>query len=167
MSNLWDQPGIPHSGWTCVSVYDTRESEEPGDEPEYETCQMCGNERIRFVHVMENPRHVGQIEAGCICAEKMSGDYSGPREREGRLASRAIRRKTWLSRKWHVSWGGNLSLKAKDIDVRVGIVRNNFHEGWWNYRIGSTFGRERYPTVEAAKLALFDELWPPVIELRR
>jgi hypothetical protein len=50
-----DQPGVPHKGWHCVDVVDLRADGEPADETDYATCQMCGNEKIRYVHIMEHP----------------------------------------------------------------------------------------------------------------
>jgi hypothetical protein len=52
--NLWNKPDIPHKGWTCSDVFDVRANDEPPDEVNYETCEMCGNERIRFVHLMRH-----------------------------------------------------------------------------------------------------------------
>lgn len=53
--NRWDQPGVPHKGWHCVDVVDLRADGESADETDYATCQMCGNEKIRYVHIMEHP----------------------------------------------------------------------------------------------------------------
>lgn len=53
--NRWDQPGVPHKGWHCVDVVDLRADVESADETDYATCQMCGNEKVRYVHVMEHP----------------------------------------------------------------------------------------------------------------
>ena len=52
--NRWDQPGVPHKGWHCVDVVDLRADGESADETDYATCQMCGNEKIRYVHIMEH-----------------------------------------------------------------------------------------------------------------
>jgi hypothetical protein len=38
---------------------------------------MSGNEKIRYVHIMEHPDLDETFEVGCVCAEKMSGDYEG------------------------------------------------------------------------------------------
>ena len=51
----WDQPGVPHKGWHCVDVVDLRANGERADDTDYATCQMCGNEKIRYVHIMEHP----------------------------------------------------------------------------------------------------------------
>ena len=38
----WDLPGVPHKGWILVGFEDIKEK----PDAEYETCEMCGNERI-------------------------------------------------------------------------------------------------------------------------
>ena len=73
----WDQPGVPHKGWHCVDVVDLRADGESADETDYATCQMCGNEKIRYVHIMEHPELDENFDVGCVCAEKMSGDTRG------------------------------------------------------------------------------------------
>ena len=78
--NRWDQPGVPHKGWHCVDVVDLRADGESADETDYATCQMCGNEKIRYIHIMEHPDLDESFDVGCVCAEKMSGDYEEPKE---------------------------------------------------------------------------------------
>ncbi len=91
----WDQPGVPHKGWHCLDVVDLRADGGPADETNYATCQMCGNEKIRYVHIMEHPDLDQSFEVGCVCAEKMSDDYEGPKRREAKLRNRAARRTRW------------------------------------------------------------------------
>lgn len=50
----WDQLGIPHKGWILEGVEDIKEGHEFGEHFEYETCEMCQNERIRYVHLFES-----------------------------------------------------------------------------------------------------------------
>lgn len=88
--NRWDQPGVPHKGWHCVDVVDLRADGESADETDYATCQMCGNEKIRYVHIMEHPDLDENFDVGCVCAEKMSGDFEGPKLTGSSLPSRAI-----------------------------------------------------------------------------
>ncbi len=83
--NRWDQPGVPHEGWHCVDVVDLRADGESADETDYATCQMCGNEKIRYVHIMEHPDQDQNFDVGCVCAEKMIGDHEGPKRREATL----------------------------------------------------------------------------------
>ena len=153
MNALWSQPDVPHKGWRCVGVADLRPPE--GGEYEHATCQMCLNEKLRFVHTMEHNEYQQQVEAGCICAEKMCEAYDG-HAREQRLQNRAARKSKWLTRKWRVSRSGNHYLNIDGCNV--GVLPDNFHPGKWKWRIDADFSRDRFDTPAAAKLALFDTL---------
>lgn len=157
MGNLWDKPGVPHKGWSCVDVIDIRGFGQDADETLYETCRMCGHENIRYVHVMEHRDFAGQLRVGCVCAEKMTGDYVGPKQRERKLKSKASRRAKWLTRKWRRSAKGNAFLNISGHNL--GIFPNQFKPGWWKYRIGRDFSSESFPSEEGAKLALFEAFW--------
>ena len=54
MSTRWNNKNVPHKGWICIDVIDVREDGQPVDETEYETCMMCGNERIRYAHILKH-----------------------------------------------------------------------------------------------------------------
>lgn len=156
MSNLWNKPDIPHKGWTCSDVFDVRANDEPPDEVNYETCEMCGNERIRFVHLMRHPEHPTELRVGCQCAEKMSGDYVTPKEREKGLRSRAARREKWLTRKWKMSRKGHPWLKAGDFHIVVcSEGQNPIH---YRLFINERRGQRLYPSENTAKLAAFDAI---------
>lgn len=43
---------------------------------------VCGNEKIRYVHVMEHPDPDKSCEVECVCAEEMNNDYGEPKRRE-------------------------------------------------------------------------------------
>jgi len=153
---LWDRPGVPHKGWRCEDVDDVRGNGSSPNEADYEVCQMCGNERIRYVHVMSHPGFPERLNVGCICAEKMSGDYIGPKRRETKLRNLASRRKNWLTRKWRVSSKGNDFLNVDGKNVVV--FPKKFKPGKWGYGIDGEFSREVFDTKEEAKLAAFDRL---------
>jgi hypothetical protein len=55
MANFWNQSGVPHKGWTLENVFDLGEDYDSPDDIPYETCMMCGNTGIRFVHVVTHP----------------------------------------------------------------------------------------------------------------
>ena len=142
-----------------MTVTDIREDGAPADETVYAVCEMCGNERVRFVHTMEHEEHE-RLDVGCVCAEKMSGDYVNPRCHETRLRNRAARRAKWLNRKWKWSSKGNLYLNAEGHNL--GIFPDKFHPGKWKYWIGRKFSAARYASSDEAKLALFDEFWKTI-----
>ena len=89
----WSKEGLPHKGWQCLDVIDLAENTETGDSIPYEQCEMCGNEKIRYAHVMIHPEYPDEIHVGCICAEKMTDDYDTPRKRETAVRNRTIRKK--------------------------------------------------------------------------
>jgi len=153
--NRWDKVGIPHKGWTCIDVVDLRGDGSDADETSYETCQMCGHEKIRFVHVMEHTDQEDSLRVGCVCAEKMSGDYVGPKQREAKLRNRAARRTRWLQRKWRVSAKGNSFMNVDGYNLGVHMNQSKR----WGYRIDSRFGMKTFATKDEAKLALFDDFW--------
>lgn len=157
MSGLWDTAGIPHKGWECIAVQDL----EPEDECGYASCQMCGNERIRYVHLMKHDWYCDELEVGCICAEKMSDDYVNPRQKEKALRNRAARKAKWLSRNWKVSQKGNSWLKASGI--HVSIFRK---AAQWSFCIDGEFSCQTYPTEDTAKLAAFDSWWQKLQDWR-
>lgn len=156
MSNRWDQPGVPHKGWRCVSVYDVRESGSTPDETDYATCEMCGREMIRFVHTMEHDQHE-PLGVGCICAGKMSDDYAGAERRETVMKNRAARRSKWLTRQWRCSSKGNSFLNVEGYNIVV--FPSKRRAGFWGFKVGSDFGSGEYQSETEAKLAAFDELW--------
>lgn len=151
MSGLWDQPGVPHKGWRCVDVFDNGEATE--------TCGMCGREEIRYVHVMEHPDYPENLEAGCVCAEKMSDDYVGPRQREARMKSKAGRRVRWLNRKWRTSSRGNPFLNTDGFNIAIFQYKNGWKKGKWGFKVGDDFGNKAFASVEEAKMGAFEKLW--------
>lgn len=70
------------------------------EEIPYEQYEMCGNERIRFVHLMQHPDYPHELRVGCVCAEKMSDDYVNPRKAEDTLRKRTSRRKNFNNKEW-------------------------------------------------------------------
>jgi hypothetical protein len=144
---LWDQPGIPHKGWTCVDVEELEDATA--------TCEMCGKESIRYVHIVVHPNLEAPLEVGCICAGKMTGDYEGAKRREQALRNRSIRRARWLSRKWRTSARGNSFLNVEGHNV----VTFQRRSGRWGYRIDESFGIRTYDSEDAAKVAAFDDLF--------
>jgi len=71
----WEREGIPHKGWKEIGIEDLGEDLEFGDDVEYEQCEMCGQEKIRYVHVLQHSDFNGELRVGCVCAEHMTDDY--------------------------------------------------------------------------------------------
>lgn len=142
--NRWDKVGIPHRGWTCVGVTDLGEP--------IHTCEMCGQEAIRYVHDMEHEAYPGGLSVGCVCAEKMAYGYDA-KAAERKLRNRQERRSAFVFGVWRRSRKGNQYLKRKGALIVVG--KNQY--GFW-VRIGAEFLSEKFATESQAKAAAFEAL---------
>jgi hypothetical protein len=90
--NYWNQPGVPHRGWRAVDIIDRGEADA--------NCEMCGQSEVRFLHLVEHPAHTS-LRVGCVCAEKMTADYSGQRKTElKQYRNQLTRRNRFLFGTW-------------------------------------------------------------------
>lgn len=89
--------GAPLSGWYCTEIIDVRE-----DDPEapLSTCELCGCDKVRFIHVMEHEQYFEPVDVGCICAGIMEGDILAAKERERLMRNRAARKRNFMKKKW-------------------------------------------------------------------
>ena len=153
MANYWKQQGIPHKGWSLIDVIDVREDGQAEWETEYETCMMCGNEKIRYVHIVEH-REVGEeFRVGCNCAAKMTDDYINPERREKELRNRANRRINWTKKQWKSSKNGNYYL---NIESRHLLIYTDSKTRKFKVKIGEIFGHKTFDSIEKAKIAAFN-----------
>lgn len=149
----WDLQGVPHKGWSFV------EMEDAGDATS--RCEMCGNERVRYVHVMSH-RTYETLRVGCVCAEKMLDDYVGPQRRE-REFKRKIQAKVGASDRAHDfarlasnTWWDNGKLKWSGIARRKKYFITVFQRPQgWQFRVArrnqeAEFGINSYEDVNAA-----------------
>lgn len=63
---LWDKEGIPHKGWECVGMIDLGEDADDMDfdtkkDELYEQCEMCSQEGVRYVHLMQHPDYPDEL----------------------------------------------------------------------------------------------------------
>lgn len=110
----WYIKGIPHKGWSCEDILDLGEDVENTDEIVYEQCEMCGNEKIRYVHIMKHNEYEGMLHVGCVCAEKMSDDYENPRKNEEKLKNK-IKRKSNFNK---IEWNYNIRKKTYSKKIK-------------------------------------------------
>ena len=82
---LWNDPSVPHRGWTCVEVIDNEE--------QTFLCRMCAKMRVRYIHCMEHPNFPEIIKVGCICAGYMEGDLEAAEKRDRKLKAEAKKKK--------------------------------------------------------------------------
>jgi hypothetical protein len=150
---LWSEPGFPHKGWESETVIDLRQ-DEGCDLESYDTCQACDHERIRFVHILKNSGFPASIRVGCVCAEKLTEDYTGPRAREANIRSFAARRDRFPNRKWKTSKNGNIWLNYDGLNIGAIPLHNGKFKVW----IGHRFGKLVYGSLREAQLRIFDVL---------
>lgn len=114
MSNLWDKKGIPHKGWKYQDVIDL------GEGSYYEKCQMCGKEELRYVHILYHDEYPDYLRVGCVCAQKLTDDYSLPETKERELKNRLKRKQNFLKREWKLKPAkGTYSLKYKGEFITI------------------------------------------------
>ena len=164
----WNKADIPHKGWEYIGMEDLGEDVYPGDPIPYEQCEMCGKEKIRYVHLLKHPDYDGEIRVGCDCASKMICDYVTPQERERNLKNRVNRRKNFMKQEWYRKpETGNYTLRYKGDYIT--IMKSKFGPGWgiiykgkqqWEYH-----GRKitDFDTARTVAFNLFDELHEPLI----
>lgn len=148
--------GAPLEDWFCIAVYD--------EEDAVFTCQLCGCDKVRYVHVMRHREYLDDISVGCICAGVMEGDLMAAQERERLMRNRSQRRMKFIQRGWTTKRNGEFVRRHHGIDYR--IMRSKFHDqqygvwhnGKWCWRCQgqpiSSFGK--------AAAALFHVIDPPI-----
>lgn len=159
----WDKAEIPHKGWKYLGMEDLGEDLVPGESIKYEQCEMCGKERIRYIHLLKHLDYSGEIRVGCVCASNMIDDYVNPQEREKDLKNRANRKKNFMKQEWRQKPdSGNYTLRYKGEYIT--IMRSKYGSGWgvvfqgehrWDFH-----GKKITDLYTAKKVAfdLFDEL---------
>ena len=151
MSNNWNKSGIPHKGWKLIDVYDVRDDGQSVEETSYETCMMCNNERIRFVHIVIHEEIEEEFTVGCICAEKMTGDYLNPKLLENELKSKSNKRANWTKRKWKTTENGNFKLTFEGHSL---LIFYDKRTGKYKCKIDEQFGKKTFDTIAQAKMAV-------------
>lgn len=159
----WDKTGVPHKGWQYIGVEDLGEYVKDCESINYEQCEMCGNERIRYVHLLEHPDYSGEIRVGCICASKMIDDYADPKRSERQLKNRANRRINFMKQEWHLKQDtGNYTLRYKGNNIT--IMKSKFGSNWgvifrgksvWNHNGNKILD---FHTARIVAFNLFDKL---------
>ena len=152
MTNFWKQSGVPHKGWYLLEVIDVREDGQCEDETTYEECMMCGNEKIRYVHILQHDDISEEFRVGCNCAERMTEDYVNPRKRERDLRNRAARLANWTDRQWKMSQSGNPYLR---MDGHFFLIFRDKYSGNYKYKLDDNFYKSSFQTIEDAKIASF------------
>lgn len=153
----WEREGIPHKGWKEMGIEDLGEDLESGDDVEYEQCEMCGQEKIRYVHILQHPNFNGELRVGCVCAERMTDDYINPQKTERELKNRLNRKKNFMRREWQERNQGKYVLRYKGENIT--IMKSKFGAGWGVLYGGQSvfrYNNRRIDDFHTARLIAFD-----------
>ena len=134
----WNKADIPHKGWEYIGMEDLGEDVYPGDPIPYEQCEMCGKEKIRYVHLLKHPDYDGEIRVGCDCASKMVCDYVTPQERERNLKNRVNRRKNFMKQENMRCIKQNVLEKTRNWKLYTALQRRLHH--YYEEQIRSRLG---------------------------
>jgi len=94
------------------------------------TCQHCPKTGIRFEHELQHKSTGELIRVGCVCAERLTGDFRGPKANEVALKGRLRKLRVFIEH-WRLSAKGNPFRKWDGI----AIVLHRSGERWafsWN-----------------------------------
>lgn len=84
--------GAPLFGWICTDVVDLGEA--------CFTCDLCGYDPIRYVHVMEHPNWSERFSVGCVCDGTMSGDMLAAQQRDDEAKRKSARKTNFMKKQW-------------------------------------------------------------------
>lgn len=145
--------GAPCKGWICEQVVTM-------DDATF-SCELCGYDRIRYVHVMVHTDWDGKICVGCVCDGTMSGDMLAAQKRDEDAKRRDNRRKAFLKKQWELQ-GNNVMVLSKTRN-RV-ITKKDSFRGREFYRVivnGESYqwwDNRRIETSDMAKTVAFEVL---------
>lgn len=147
-------PGCPKTNWSWLRCIDLKE-DEGLDFEDYEDCEYCGQEKIRFVHALTHSDWRGVIRVGQICAGRMTTVSPEELEKaEAILRNRSQRRQRFPRLKsWKVSAKGNQHIDY--LGEHVIVMKRS---AGYALKIGRKFGELLYPTDREAMLKAFDVL---------
>jgi hypothetical protein len=150
MANYWNTAGVPHKGWVYETIIDLKE-----DGEDYETCMMCGREEIRYVHILSHEEIDETFRVGCVCAEKMTGDYVNPKERQRQLENKAKRKENWKYKDWKQNLKGNHYYK---FEGHMLVIFRDSKTNKFKCIIDGKFGSKLYQYLSEAKEAIFNKI---------
>ncbi|MDI1312004.1 hypothetical protein, partial [Prosthecobacter sp.] len=121
---------------------------------DYEDCQFCEHEQIRYVHILAHPEYSDTIRVGCVCACNLTNDYVEPKRRERLLRNRTARRSRFPNRRsWRVNRQGGKTIKLDNHRITVGLKRGRYRV-WIDGEEGTLY----YDDERGAMLRAYDRV---------
>ena len=177
---IWNNPDIPHKGWTCVKVVDTGNANSK--------CKMCGNGTVRYLHFLEHDDYESQLQVGSECSMKMAKNYSTASYVEDYIKRYPKEQEKWPS-KWKMSQKGNPYYLEEDYprERLVTIFPDRYKPGQYKYSIiekeftttfnedgpeqetytDKKFSQKSFSTITEAQEDVFNEFYPNIDEYNR
>ncbi len=110
--------GAPLEEWDCVEMID-------GELPTFE-CELCGYEKVRYIHTMRHVDFERDLRVGCICAGVMEGDELAAKERDRKMKNRAKRRRNFIKKEWEKRRYGLYTLEYKGHRLAIEEVNAKY-----------------------------------------
>jgi len=143
--------GRSESDWHLLEVIDSAES--GVHQSEFPSCEHCGKERIRFVHILEHNSARESRRVGSECSQLLTSNSVMARHLERLARSTAARKARFLrSARWEMLAGGNVCGLYKRHEIFLRRITEDIFDVSINgtYRIKGSVG------LHAAKMAAYD-----------
>ncbi len=143
MANLWNNPGIPHTGWLMAGPA------KDGGSPIHR-CEMCNKPDIRYLHPVQHPEY-GNLTVGSECADKMTANREIMYQRE-QLEKNNNKLNHYCRNGWQQT-KDNIWQRTYQHYWDVTIIKVN---EYYRYAVFSDIRPWRYKTLDEAKQASFE-----------
>lgn len=143
MTNLWNNPNVPHKGWLIAG------NAEDGGSPIYR-CQMCNKPDIRYLHPVTHPDY-GDLIVGSECADKMTADARAKYERHN-LEKTKNRLKHFVDNGWD-KLAANVWTRTYQHHWNIQVIKLN---DYYRYVVHGNIRPWHFKTLDAAKIAVFE-----------
>ncbi len=143
MTNLWNNPSIPHRGWLIAG------NAVDGGSPVHR-CEMCNKPDIRYLHPVTHPDY-GDLIVGSECADKMTMDARAKYERHN-LEKTKNKRQHFIRNGWQQTHK-NVWQRTYHHSWDVKIIN---HNNYYRYCVLNNIRPWHFKTLDDAKNAAFD-----------
>jgi hypothetical protein len=140
---LYNKPGIPHKGWTCLNP----DGDDTGEISHQ--CEMCGT-NIRYLYDMVHPDYPTKLTVGSECTLNMSEDYEQIQIRKKLRTSRRNKLQHFINNGWQLKFDRWMRTYH---GYTVSITYTNGH---YRYAIFADKRPWHFKTMDEAKRASFD-----------
>lgn len=147
--------GAPLSDCYCVNVEDTCDEKDG----ELSTCELCGCEKVRYLHHMTHKDYFETLPVGCVCAGILEGDELAAEERDRKMRNRAKRKQNFVRRNWKTASNGGKYFKKSGDNVFINQNGQFYSYTYRGSRVYLYHGK-RIDTFLTATYAAFDLVVP-------